>query len=98
MFPCILTRMHDEKLKMAKQYRVYYVEPTNFGYNKADIKLFNSFSQANAYALTLVKELRRSAKETDDDESVIIEELSSGQIVRSWINEGGKVAYYKGGW
>ena len=78
-------------------FRVYYSVPTNFGYNKEAIKIFNNFSKANTYALTLVKDLRKSAKETDDDESVIIENVGTGSIDRAWINEGGKVAYYKGG-
>jgi hypothetical protein len=85
---------------MAKQksYRVYYSVPTSFGSNKESIRIFNSFSKANTYALKLVKELRKSAKETDDDESVIIENVNTGSIDRAWINEGeGRVAYYKGG-
>ena len=81
-----------------KSYRVYYVVPTSFGHDKQSIKIFNSFSQANTYALTLVKDLKKSAKETDDDESVVIENVNTGSIDRAWLNEGeGRVAYYAGG-
>jgi len=81
-----------------KQFRVYYMIPTSSGFKKEDVKLFGTMSRANSYALKLVKDLRKNAKETDDDEGVIIENLNNGSIDRAWKNEGeGRVAYYKGG-
>ena len=85
--------------KVKMKFRVYDVVPTSFGHEKARIQLFQTITKANSYALKLVKDLRKSAKETDDDESVLIEDLITGRIVRAWRNEGeGIVAYYKGGW
>lgn len=78
--------------------RVYYSQPITSGYEKMEIKLFSSFDKANAYALKLVKELTQSAKETDDDEGVLIENVESGTIMRAWKNEDSKIVYYSGGW
>jgi hypothetical protein len=84
---------------MAKEtIRVYYSVPTTSGYEKTEIKLFSSMESANKYASKLVKELKQSAKETDDDEGVMIENIASGTIMRAWKNEEGKIVYYAGGW
>lgn len=78
--------------------RVYYSTPQSIGYSKDEIKLFSDKSAARKYALKLVKTLKLAAKETDDDESVIIEDLKLGNVIEAWRNEMGKVEHYPRGW
>lgn len=84
--------------KSKKIFRVSSEYPTNFGYEKAGIKLFSTRSKARKYALTLVKDLRETAKESDDDENVQIEDISKSDIVEAWRAEDGKVVHYPKGW
>ncbi len=74
--------------------RVHYETPTNFGYEKSDIKLFKDKKKADSYAKKLVKELKERAQETDDDEMVIIENLNSGEVIDRWVNQQGVVENY----
>jgi hypothetical protein len=74
--------------------RVHYETPTNFGYEKSDIKLFKDKKKADSYAKKLVKELKERAKETDDDEMVIVENLNSGEFIDRWVNQQGVVENY----
>lgn len=79
---------------MPSKYRVYYSYSTNWGRDKSQIKLFDSLQKAKVYALSLVKELKKSAKETDDDDSVIIEDLQKGYFVETWNIDDGQVVHH----
>lgn len=63
--------------------RVYTNEPTNYGNEKVQIKLFNTQIEAEPYFKKLIKETKKEAKETDDSLYVIMEEIASGKIIKS---------------
>ena len=76
-------------------YKVYYECAMNFGFEPIDIKYFKEPKMARRYARKLVKSLLEpSAKESDDFESVIIED-ENGEVLEMWRAEYGKVIYYQ---
>ena len=76
-----------------KFFKVSYWEATNWGYEPIGTKYFKTHKDAKRYALRLVKILKQSAKNSDDWESVEIEN-EEGIKLDFWRAEEGKVIYY----
>lgn len=76
-----------------KFFKVSYWEATTWGYEPVVTKYFKAHTDAKRYALRLVKGLKRIAKESDDWESVEIEN-EEGMKLDFWRAEEGKVVYY----
>ena len=67
--------------KNVPRYRVYYESPTNFGYEKSDIRFFTRKDEAQKYLDKLRDEMVIDGRETDDTLSVLMEDLVSGDII-----------------
>ena len=77
-----------------KFYKVYYECATNFGFESINIKYFREPKMAMRYAKKLIKSLLEpNARESDDFESVIIEDENDA-VLEMWRAECGKVIYY----
>ena len=62
--------------------RVYGTAPTSWGEEKENIKLFSDKNLANKYFDKLVIDYTEAAKGTDDDLSVIMEDMKTGNHIR----------------
>lgn len=67
---------------MKKIYRVYAEGPTNFGYEKYFIKVFDNKSQAKKYFDETVKVVKKEAKDTDDVLSVVMEDIEIDNAIK----------------
>jgi hypothetical protein len=68
--------------------RVHYEETTNWGWDKKEVKYFNTEKDAENYASALVEDLKEL--ESDDPDSVVIED-NKGEPIATWMNEMGTV-------
>lgn len=86
----------DDLARRKRRYRVYYLQPYHHRDLKCAIGLFSTLTWAKKYALKMLEEdLTPVSKESDDSESIVIEDIETGEIIEEWVNQcGGEIEHY----
>ena len=74
-----------KKKTKAKLFRVYWSQPTSWGFDKEAIKLFKTTRGANKYAKEMVDEIKKDGDAVEENVGIVIENVHTGEILRQWV-------------